>query len=69
MKLSDVVSGAGLAIYAEIALVIFLVVFLIVGIRALVSRNAEFEHASQLPFDDGTRVSDAHPSSAPRRAP
>ena len=51
-SISDVVSGAGLHVYAEIALVIFFAVFLAVLARVLLSRRNGFEHASRLPLDD-----------------
>jgi hypothetical protein len=51
-SLTDVVSGAGLSIYAEIALVIFLVAFLSVVISLfLPSRQRTYEHMRQLPID------------------
>ena len=51
-SLTDVVSGAGLSIYAEIALVIFLVAFLGVVISLfLPSRQRTYEHMRQLPMD------------------
>ena len=51
-SLTDVVSGAGLSVYAEIALVIFLVAFLGVVISLfLPSRQRTYEHLRQLPID------------------
>lgn len=53
MKLSDIVSHAGLAGYAEVALVLFVLAFL--GIVVSVfrpSRSREMDAASRLPFDD-----------------
>jgi cbb3-type cytochrome oxidase subunit 3 len=53
VKLSDVVSNAGLAGYAEVALILFLIAF--VGIVIAVfrpSRKAHMDAASRLPFDD-----------------
>ena len=50
-SLTDVVSGAGLSIYAEIALVIFLVAFLGVVVSLFVpSRQRTYEHLRQLPI-------------------
>lgn len=55
MKLSDIMSNAGLSNYAVIALVIFLVVFVGIAIRTfLPSRNKEMRDASMLPLDDDT---------------
>jgi hypothetical protein len=53
MKLSDVVSGSGLAMYAEIALLIFFIVFVIVGLALLLRRNADHDIAARMPLDDG----------------
>jgi len=50
-SLTDVVSGAGLSVYAEIALVIFLIAFLGVVISLFVpSRRATYEHLRHLPI-------------------
>lgn len=54
MKLSDIMSSMGLASYAEVALVIFFVVFLAVVAHVMNRRNTErFERARHLPLDDG----------------
>lgn len=52
MKLSDVVSGAGLAFYAEVALLLFFIVFVIVGVRVMLTRGSSLERAARLPLDD-----------------
>ncbi len=53
MKLSDIMSHAGLAVYAEIALIIFLVVWVIATVRTFVrGSDAEYESARRLPFAD-----------------
>ncbi len=57
---TDVMSGAGLAIYAEIALVLFAAAFLAIVVWIWLPRNATmWERASRLPLDD------SHPQ-APR---
>jgi cbb3-type cytochrome oxidase subunit 3 len=57
MKLSDVVSYAGLSFYAQVALVLFLGVFILVSIRTyLPSRRRELDDAARLPLDDGVVV-------------
>ncbi len=57
MKLSDIMSNSGLSGYAEIALVIFLAVFIGVAIRTFApSRNREMQEAARLPLDDGKQV-------------
>ncbi len=53
MKLSDIMGNANLSFYAEVALVIFLVVFLAVAVRLfLPSRQKDLEEASRLPLED-----------------
>lgn len=51
-SISDVVSGAGLAGYAEVALIIFFLVFVAIGLRVLFARTTSFAHEAQLPLDD-----------------
>jgi len=54
MRLSDVVSHAGLAVYAEVALVLFFVAFVVIGVRLLAHRDRhELERMSRMPLDDG----------------
>jgi cbb3-type cytochrome oxidase subunit 3 len=53
MSLSETVGSAGLAVYAEAALVLFLIAFIAVVVQ--VTRKAAremFEHDSMLPLDD-----------------
>ena len=51
MKLSDAVAHAGLAFYAEVALVLFLLVFAVVLVRTWrPSRREELESRRLLPF-------------------
>ncbi len=53
MKLSDIMSYAQLSVYTEVALVLFLGVFLAVSIRTfLPSRQRELDAASRLPLED-----------------
>lgn len=53
MSLSDIMSSAGLAFYAEVALVLFLLVFIVVLVRLLLpSHRLELDEASRLPLDD-----------------
>lgn len=65
-SISDVVSGAGLAGYAEIALLIFFLVFVAVGLRVLFSGKHSFSDAAQLPLDDESPASADSPSTADR---
>jgi cbb3-type cytochrome oxidase subunit 3 len=53
MKLSDVMSHAGLAVYAEVALILFFLAFVVVVVRVLRwSNREELDHVSHLPLDD-----------------
>ncbi|HEU4566169.1 MAG TPA: cbb3-type cytochrome c oxidase subunit 3 [Gemmatimonadaceae bacterium] len=61
MKLSDIMGHAGLSIYTEIALVIFLAVFIAIVFRVFApSRKREWERASRLPLDDAPRAPSPH---------
>ncbi len=63
MKLSDIMGNANLSFYAEVAMVIFLIVFLTVAVRLfLPSRQKELEEASRLPLED-----DASYAAVPRK--
>jgi cbb3-type cytochrome oxidase subunit 3 len=53
MSLTDLMSHSGLAVYAEVALVLFLLAFLVIAVRTfLPGRQAEMDAASRLPLDD-----------------
>jgi cbb3-type cytochrome oxidase subunit 3 len=53
MRLSDIMANAGLSGYAEIALIIFLVAFLLIVVSVFApSRRKEFDEASRMPLDD-----------------
>jgi cbb3-type cytochrome oxidase subunit 3 len=60
-SIADVVSASGLAGYAEIALVIFFAVFLVVGVRALWGNRSALDHAARLPLDDDLARRSEHP--------
>ena len=63
MRLSEIMSHAGLSGYAEVALVIFLAAFLLILVGVFApSRKQEFEADSRMPLDD------VHPQS-PRQPP
>ena len=64
MKLSDIMKHAGLAGYAELAMILFLVVFIGIAIATLRPGNRRaMDAASRLPFDDEP---DARPQEEPR---
>jgi cbb3-type cytochrome oxidase subunit 3 len=71
MSLSDIMSGAGLAGYAEVGLVLFLLSFLAIAIWLFAKRNdADWEAMRHLPLlEDGTRVSPASTGSVSSHAP
>ncbi len=53
MDLTDVMSHAGLADYAVVALVLFALAFALITIRTLLpSRRREMDEASRLPLND-----------------
>jgi cbb3-type cytochrome oxidase subunit 3 len=53
MKLSDVMSAADLAGYAEIGLVIFLIAFVAVAVKVFwPGQTAHFERLGRIPLDD-----------------
>jgi cbb3-type cytochrome oxidase subunit 3 len=55
MKLSDVMSAMNLAIYAEVGLVIFMVVFVSISVHVFRRRNAPaWEAMRHLPLADTT---------------
>lgn len=57
MKLSDIMSNSGLSMYAEVALVLFLGVFIAIAIRTfLPSRQRTLDEAARLPLDDGVVI-------------
>lgn len=57
MRLSEIMSHAGLAGYAEVALVIFFLVFVVVAIRVLSPRRRrDYAAAARMPLDDATPV-------------
>jgi cbb3-type cytochrome oxidase subunit 3 len=54
MKLSDIMGNAGLSMYAQVALVLFLGVFIAITIRTFApSRRRELDEAARIPLDDG----------------
>ncbi|HKZ05562.1 MAG TPA: hypothetical protein VJU81_08840 [Methylomirabilota bacterium] len=56
MKLSDVMAGARLEVFAEIGLVIFAMAFTVVLVTTWLRSNRDaFERARRIPLDDGER--------------
>ena len=55
MRLSDIMSHAGLSIYTEIAMLIFIAAFIGILIRTFrPSKAKELEALGRLPLEDGT---------------
>ncbi len=52
MGLADVMSHAGLALYAEIAMVLFILVFIAVVIRLFASKRSDLERHARMPLED-----------------
>lgn len=53
MRLSDIMANAGLALYAEIALILFVVAFVAIAVRIFrPGRKAEMDAAARLPLED-----------------
>jgi len=53
MRLTDIMSQAGLHGYATIAMILFIVVFAAIVVRVFQpSRREEFDRAGRLPLDD-----------------
>lgn len=58
MRLSDIMSQMGLSSWTEVALLVFLAVFVAQAVWLMLPRNrALFEEAGRLPFEDGTHDS------------
>ena len=51
MSLRDIVSNAGATLYAEIALVIFFVIFVGIVVYVVVRRKGAWEHQRHLPLN------------------
>jgi cbb3-type cytochrome oxidase subunit 3 len=56
MSLSDIMSNAGFTLYAEVALVIFFLVFVGILAYVLLRRKGAWEHERHLPLDDDAPV-------------
>jgi cbb3-type cytochrome oxidase subunit 3 len=62
VKLSDIMGYANLSVYAEVAMVIFLIVFVAIAVRLwLPGRQQALRDAARLPLDD-----DPTPAATPR---
>jgi cbb3-type cytochrome oxidase subunit 3 len=55
-SLADVVAAAGLAQYAEIALLLFFGVFIAITLRVVSANKASLDRAAHLPLEDDTHV-------------
>lgn len=48
----EVMESAGLAIYAELGLILFVLAFLFTIVRVLLLKREEVEHLEKLPLDE-----------------
>ncbi len=68
MSLTDVMSEANLHVWAEVALVMFVLLFAAVCVYVFARRNrARFDRASRLPLDDAPTVPGAQEKSPHER--
>jgi len=56
MKLSDIMSAADLAIYAEIGLVCFLVAFLAVVAKVSLTKSTSYQEMQSMPLRDAPEM-------------
>ncbi len=56
MRLTDLVSGADLDLFATVSLWIFLAVFVAVVVRALLMSRPAASNAANIPLDDDTPI-------------
>lgn len=67
MKLSDIMGNAGLSMYAQVALLIFLAVFIAIVIRTWApSRRRELQDAAMIPLNDELPVTRSVSASRPQ---
>lgn len=52
MRLSEIISGMNLSTFPQVAMVIFLLVFVAVVVRALMAKPDEMKRAAGMVFDD-----------------
>ncbi len=63
MRLTDIMSGAGLAFYAEVALALFLLAFAMVAATVVARRNQKtWENARWMPLSDDVTPPPTHPT-------
>jgi hypothetical protein len=67
-SIADVVSASGLAFYAEVALAIFFLVFVAIGLR-LLGHSQQWEHVAHLPLEDDAPARPVAARSSPTRHP
>jgi cbb3-type cytochrome oxidase subunit 3 len=61
MRLSDVLGQAGLSVYAQVALVLFVLAFIGIIIYVFAKKNREtFDRARMLPLDDTSSAARAN---------
>lgn len=66
MRLSDIMANAGLAGWAQVALILFLIAFAVILVAIFApSRRREFDRASRMPLDDDHPVTPRQRSGDP----
>jgi hypothetical protein len=62
MSLTDIMSGSNLALYPQIALILFLCVFATIAARVFLSRRrrAEYSRAALLPLEERPIATDSN---------
>lgn len=70
MRLSDIMSAAGLAFYAEVALCLFMLAFVLIALGIVARRNrSTWERARWLPLSDDQQRDARAAAGRERRAP
>ncbi len=66
MRLTDIMSHAGLSGYAEVALILFFLAFVgVLVVTFLPSRRREMDRAARLPFEDSVPTSPSEKGGRP----
>jgi len=65
VRLTDIMSNADLAVWPQVAMVIFLGVFFLVVVRTLTTgRRSEMRRRAAMALDDGPTTDNSNPSGA-----
>lgn len=50
----EIMEASGMEAFAEIGLILFLIAFILIVLRAVFAKKDEIHHAEHLPLEDGT---------------